>query len=160
MKKVVKERRAKGLCVRCGVNANGKYLCEAHTAEKNERQRAAWKKRYDRNPITSWCTRIVGRIRRRLTGKQRELAITAKDLVEVFPKGLSCPVFGRRFVFGRNSPWNPSVDRLDATKGYEPGNVVIISVRANTLKNNATADELQLVANWLRCKETPREVQP
>ena len=43
---------------------------------------------------------------------------------------------------------SPSLDRFDSTKGYVRGNVWVISHHANTLKSNATAEELQtLVEN-------------
>ena len=42
-------------------------------------------------------------------------------------------------------PGSPSLDRIDPTKGYVKGNVWIISYRANTIKNNATHEELKLV---------------
>jgi hypothetical protein len=43
---------------------------------------------------------------------------------------------------------SPSLDRIDPTKGYVPGNVWIISQRANRIKNNATLSELKaLVRN-------------
>jgi len=43
---------------------------------------------------------------------------------------------------------SPSLDRIDSTKGYTPDNIQVISNRANTLKNNATLEELQtLVEN-------------
>lgn len=41
---------------------------------------------------------------------------------------------------------SPSLDRIDNTRGYEPGNVRIISQRANVLKSNATDKELQALA--------------
>lgn len=43
-------------------------------------------------------------------------------------------------------PGSPSLDRIDPTKGYISGNVWIISHRANAIKNNATHEELKLVA--------------
>jgi hypothetical protein len=50
-------------------------------------------------------------------------------------------------VTGRDS--SPSLDRIDNSKGYVKGNVAVISFRANTLKNNATADELRAIANFM-----------
>lgn len=67
-----------------------------------------------------------------------------------------CPVFGTpfkeksgRWIRGRQAP---SIDRLDNTKGYTMHNVNVISRRANTLKSDATADELEAVARWMRRK--------
>ena len=42
-----------------------------------------------------------------------------------------------------------SLDRIDSTKGYIKGNVMVISHRANRLKNNATSKELFLLAKNL-----------
>lgn len=44
---------------------------------------------------------------------------------------------------------SPSIDRFDPTKGYEPGNVWVISQRANRIKNNATFEEFEKIyLNW------------
>ena len=42
-------------------------------------------------------------------------------------------------------PNSPSLDRTDSTKGYISGNVEVVSWRANSLKNNATLQELVLM---------------
>lgn len=41
-----------------------------------------------------------------------------------------------------------SLDRIDNSKGYVRGNVMVISLRANAIKNNATAEELTAVAAY------------
>lgn len=43
----------------------------------------------------------------------------------------------------------PSLDRWDSSKGYVPGNVFVISYRANTLKNSATYEEILKVAKYV-----------
>jgi hypothetical protein len=48
---------------------------------------------------------------------------------------------------------SPSLDRIDSSAGYEPGNVAVISARANKLKNDSTSDELYRVAFWVRSME-------
>jgi hypothetical protein len=44
---------------------------------------------------------------------------------------------------------SPSLDRLDPSAGYVPGNVSLICFRCNRLKCDATADELRRVATWM-----------
>ena len=60
---------------------------------------------------------------------------------------LGIPIFRGSRTAKRNSP---SLDRINNDLGYIPGNVWVISLRANTLKSNATAEELTLLANGLR----------
>lgn len=62
-----------------------------------------------------------------------------------------CPVFKKEILWGpkriKNSYNSPSIDRINPQKGYVEGNVQIISNRANTLKYNASVDEIrQLLA--------------
>ena len=45
---------------------------------------------------------------------------------------------------------SPTLDRLIPEKGYVRGNTEVLSHRANTLKNNASAEELDRVAKWVR----------
>lgn len=60
-----------------------------------------------------------------------------------------CPVLGVELQYtggrGTNHDASPSLDRWDNAKGYVPGNVYVISLRANKLKNNANAEELERV---------------
>lgn len=39
---------------------------------------------------------------------------------------------------------------MDNEKGYVPGNVVVMSYRANRLKNDGTAEEHEIIAAWMR----------
>jgi hypothetical protein len=45
---------------------------------------------------------------------------------------------------------SPSLDRIDPTKGYTPDNIWVISNRANTLKNDASLQELQTLVENLQ----------
>jgi hypothetical protein len=55
---------------------------------------------------------------------------------------LGIPLFQMR---GRAGPNSPSLDRIDPTKGYVPGNVWVISWRANQIKPDATLQELKQI---------------
>lgn len=64
-----------------------------------------------------------------------------------------CPVLGIELVkgTGRGPKENsPSLDRFDPTLGYVPGNVYVISARANKIKSDATIDELEKVLAYAR----------
>ncbi len=63
-----------------------------------------------------------------------------------------CPVLGIKLEQGRNQklPNSPSLDRIIPSKGYVKGNVAVISLRANQIKNDATIEDLQKVINWLK----------
>jgi hypothetical protein len=61
----------------------------------------------------------------------------------------SCPYLGVEFtnILGKGyQDYNPSVDRVNNTLGYIPGNVRLISVLANRMKHTATIEELQKFA--------------
>jgi hypothetical protein len=61
-----------------------------------------------------------------------------------------CPVFGTPLLRGDVSlKLNTSVDRIDPTKGYVPGNIQIVSNRVNMMKSNCTQDELVAFAKWV-----------
>jgi hypothetical protein len=55
-----------------------------------------------------------------------------------------CPVFGTKlaYVEGRRTHSTPSLDRIDSSKGYIPGNVIVVSWRANDVKRTSTPEEL------------------
>lgn len=63
-----------------------------------------------------------------------------------------CPVLGIKLDYeavGRQED-SVSFDRLDPSKGYEDGNVVIVSWRANRIKNDGTPEEHQKIADFYK----------
>ena len=77
--------------------------------------------------------------------------IDANYLISIFPKNNKCPVLGIKMQFGGNDiQISPSVDKIIPKKGYVKGNVVWMSYRANSLKTNASIDELKNFAKWIK----------
>lgn len=64
----------------------------------------------------------------------------------------TCPVLGIKLdYFTKNrDETTPSLERIDNNKGYLKGNVCIISLRANILKNNATIKEMEQILSWYK----------
>lgn len=65
-----------------------------------------------------------------------------------------CPVLGIRLTRPGDglTEASPTIDRLKPRRGYVPGNVAVISMKANRLKNNATLEELERIVAWMRSK--------
>lgn len=74
--------------------------------------------------------------------------IDVNYLLEILPE--VCPYLGTKFHWEasvdrghkQGHPHSPSIDRIDSSRGYVKGNVAIVSHRANSIKNNATEQEL------------------
>ena len=62
-----------------------------------------------------------------------------------------CPIFGIKLTFlaPPKSDCIPTVDRIDSSRSYEPGNIAIISWRANIIKNMGTSGEHRRIAEWI-----------
>lgn len=64
-----------------------------------------------------------------------------------------CPVLGIPLAVGVNGkyePGSPSLDRIIPHLGYIPGNVAVISDRANRLKKDASPDEIKRLHEWMQ----------
>lgn len=63
---------------------------------------------------------------------------------------ITCPVLGIPIKFNKGTQQDNSVsiDRIDSSKGYTIDNIVVISWKANKLKNNATKEELKKISEF------------
>lgn len=87
-----------------------------------------------------------------------EVAITEAEII--IPE--FCPILGVRLEFGKMADRgnSPSLDRIDSTKGYIPGNVAVISWAANRLKSNGTAEQHRRIADWMDAQKKPNVIDP
>jgi hypothetical protein len=94
---------------------------------------------------------MLHRARLRAATKGFEFNIDEGDVV--IPK--VCPVLGLELTVGRGAPGpcSPSLDRMDNSLGYVKGNVRVISNRANSLKSDATIEELRAVLAYVEANE-------
>ncbi len=95
----------------------------------------------------------------RVVDKKRRTYISWRAIK--YPK--VCPVLGVELKWGKKGtngnnkggtadPFSPSLDRIDSTKGYIPGNVMIISTLANIMKSNATVEQLINFSKYMLSK--------
>ena len=90
--------------------------------------------------------------RAKYRAKQKGLEFTIEQDDITIPE--TCPLLGIPLIChrgkGSQQGNSPSLDRIDPTKGYIKGNVWVISNRANTLKNDASLQELELLVENLK----------
>lgn len=76
--------------------------------------------------------------------------ITRKDIDDALTgvcPALLIPL--KRNERGNANPDSPTLDRIDSTRGYEQGNIQVLSNKANRMKSDATPEELLLFADWI-----------
>jgi hypothetical protein len=125
--------------------------CTAHciTCTK-EKYRTEEYRSYQRNYQKEHTTieqAMLNRSKSRAKRKGFEHNITLED-IQIPDK---CPLLGIQLSKGSVSVQesSPTLDRIDSSKGYIKGNVWVISYKANTIKSNATPEELLTIATRL-----------
>lgn len=90
---------------------------------------------------------MIAVIRCRSKAKGREFNIKWTDIE--WPE--DCPLLNIKINYQANSydPNSPSIDRIDSSKGYTKENCWVISRRANTIKSDATLEEILTLARNL-----------
>ena len=119
------------------------------TPEGREKQRAASKRYREKNPEADML-RIV-----KQSARIKGLAfnLTKEDIV--IPD--MCPVLGiPLFKDGTKGANTPSVDRIKPELGYVKGNILVVSLLANRIKTNATAEQILAVGKFYAELEAQR----
>lgn len=108
-------------------------------------------KRQLRLTKTGWSKHILNQLRSRAkAGIPFNLTLDDVKVPELCP-ALQVPIIMGDFRYG------PSVDRTIPELGYVKGNVVVISRRANMIKQDCTdPEELRLIADFVERGLTPR----
>lgn len=119
---------------------NGKCKECRRTCEKNGTI-LLWEK----NKISQIKKHILNRSKLRAKKGGIPFNITEEDII--IPD--KCPIFNVDFVYG-DKYLTYSIDRIIPELGYTKGNIVIISNKANMIKNNATPDEIIAVGNFYK----------
>lgn len=92
-------------------------------------------------------------IQRRSGAKSKGIPFTVE--FEEIDKPTHCPILGCELTYewDEENPYTPNkatLDRLIPNKGYVPGNVYVVSSRANSLKNSSTIEELEAIIKYIK----------
>jgi hypothetical protein len=139
-------------CPKCGVVKNSdQFHQNKGKLDGLDSQCKKCKENYQQaNPILRQTNNMICNARTRAKNKGIAFDIDHAYIRSIIPS--HCPIFNIPLEWStqRNNghctlPNSPSLDRIDPSKGYVKGNVWIISHRANSIKNDASHEELKLV---------------
>ena len=116
------------------------YIAE-HKEEQTTRQKV-WRDNNWERQLWLWDQR-----RTRKSGLPFTIEVTDIIIPQI------CPVF--KVPLQKNTPFAPSLDRFIPELGYVPGNVHVISRKANTIKSNATLTEMKMLLEWMQLHTDP-----
>jgi len=134
-----------------GDKENGKWFIQYDNAyvKKDGYVRETWGnwRSYHRFKVKSLKVNAVYRASKE--GYKSDLTIDY--LLKIFPKDFICPALGVKMEWGnkKGTRTSPSLDKIIPDKGYMKGNVAFISLKANSIKSDATSEEVIKVAKWL-----------
>ena len=149
-------------CKECGTEFETPHkatkLCsDACRDKRKEVARKKWRSETETNR-KRWCE-YSNNYRKRNPNRSRFFLLRSSSKSRGIPFNLDeefffnvpevCPVLGIP-LDGRDKDHQWSVDRLKPALGYVQGNVKIISMRANRLKNDSTITEIERILSYMK----------
>jgi hypothetical protein len=119
-------------------------------ADRRARRQARVRQHRSENVAHSILMRVKSR------AKNHGIPFSLKES-DILPLPTHCPVLHVPLSYDARQGPNfnsPSLDRIDPRQGYVPGNVVVVSWRANVLKRDATVKELRSLLEFYSGLET------
>ena len=129
-------------CLACHRLQKKGYDYQKQRQNRNEYLFSNEPEKFKRHRLTD----ILRGAKNRAKRKGLEFSLTKDWILNSTPE--KCPVLGLEFSYINNPTQklkvgnSPSIDRIHSDKGYTPDNCIMISLRANVIKNNATPEEL------------------
>jgi hypothetical protein len=127
----------------------------------------AWRAKQDQDEAKAmqrrhretWFATPINRLKNTLVNARRRAQIDGRlfsiTIEDLLPLPEYCPVLGILLNYNGTKKRGfvndcPSIDRFNPAKGYVPGNVRIISWRANRIKSDASIEELEAILRYLK----------
>ena len=105
--------------------------------------------KYKSNPIPQ----LIYNLKRRAKLAGVPFELTEKVIKnKINLAGTKCPVLGVEMQISKlgskNNDLSTSIDRIEPKKGYVRSNIIVVSMKANRIKNDATVNEIKKVADF------------
>lgn len=137
-------------CKECSSKEYSSYKSTNNYLERLERTKQKRKTDKQADPKKVWAHTVFHGSKARSKKLNLPFDLTKEWLIENAPT--HCPLLGIELNFAAyRSDWNSaSIDRVSSDIGYLKTNCKIISFKANRIKSNATANEIELLASNIR----------
>ena len=112
-------------------------------------QKRKRRERYNRLEAKPQSRYYKLKILNKAKGKARRKNVFFDLTVDDIKIGTKCPILGTTFKVGREN-WgdSPSLERIDKNRGYEPDNVMVVSMMANLIRNQVTPHQIKQVGDF------------
>ena len=153
-----KTTNPKGNCYQCNMNL-GQRICNS-CVQKYKRKHVSNARKSkqvgDNQHLQDMQKAAAGRAKKHNV----PCTLKVKDLRDIITK--ECPILGIKFELnkegqkwgkgkGKNNWQNsPSLDRIVPEKGYVKDNIIIVSLMANSIKNQATPEQILTVGKYYK----------
>ena len=151
----VSRQRIKQICKSNGVDAF-QIGREKRLEERENRMIAKWGTEWNNPSVRK--SYIYQSMRAKFRNKRANAVRSGKEWTIEFGDlsfPTHCPVLNipLNYFSEQRCENSPSFDRINPSLGYVKGNVAVISWRANRIKNDGSAEEHRLIAEWLGSSE-------
>lgn len=119
-----------------------------NTSGKGAVAKQRWR---EKNPKRAWAVYATSGAKFRATRARMPFDLDSTYILSITPD--VCPVFGTEFKFignGQITPDSATLDKLKPELGYVRGNVAVISMKANAIKNAFTSEDVLRVGQWMQ----------
>ncbi len=139
-------------CKACASDYSAKWA-----RNNREKKRSSLKRYYAKNAakfseyagVKNWAKRLLKNAS--VSSKQRELEPVAIDEAWILEQDMVCPYLRLPLTpSAKKSLWQPSLDRIDNSKGYTPDNVRLTSLAWNLLRNDLSIEHALSLVSHLR----------
>ena len=132
-------------------------ICKDCTRKRWEdgvtKKRAKLKDMQRNNPL-AWDRLVLSTLYANASNRAKKLGVVFSITRDDIPLEHVCPVMQCSMALhaGKQEDNSYSLDRIDSARGYEPGNVRVISFRANFLKNEITLEQAKRLVQYMEGK--------
>ena len=127
---------------------------EAHERRKNnplvlERQEEWRRNQKKENPRRYTAQQMRGSAKKRANALGVDYNLDSKYIESLMQD--FCPILGFKVKYGggEKTKFSASLDRVVPSRGYVKGNVMVVSLLANLMKNEASPEEMLHFAAWV-----------